>query len=244
MLVGHLAREPIHPREQGGTKPKRLQHPDGAQAGHPEWAGHRLLPHPPRSPSQAARRRAAETSTATQLQFSKLLTYRAVQNMQRKRKRAPPGDCHPPARAPGWVPTHCSASSRAPLPAGMGMREAKHSPPPAEGEQGAGIHLSLLHPSSRDLQEEPGDPPEAAATPLLGGWMGAATTPRLPPRQPDLQPGVKVGPASRGWRHWPCLPRADRGKVCWLATNRSGTVAPGKLLAPPQPTLAALTRYL
>lgn len=168
---------PSIPAHEGGQSRRdcsTLMEPrQGIQSGQGIGCSHT----PPRSPSQAARRRAAETSAATQLQLSKLLTYRAVQNVQRKRKRAPPGDCHPLAGAPGWVPTHCSASSRAPLPAGMGMREAKHSPPPAEGEQGGGIHLSLLHLSSRDLQEEPGDPPEAAATPLLGGWTGAATTP-------------------------------------------------------------------
>ena len=71
LSVGCLAHEPIHPRTQGRTKPKRLQHPVGVQAVHLEQAGHRPLPNPPQTPAQAAWARAAETSTATELQLSK-----------------------------------------------------------------------------------------------------------------------------------------------------------------------------
>lgn len=136
-----------------------------------------------------------------------------------QRKRAPPGDWHPPAGAIRGSPTYHSASSGAPLPCRHWKRGGKAQPPPMEGEQGGGIHLSLLHPSSRDPQEEPGDPPEATATSLPGGGTGAATTPA---------PATAPARPSAG-----CKGRAGKqrveapGKVCWLTSKRS-TVAPGR----------------
>lgn len=120
----------------------------------------------------------------------------------------------------GSPPTALQAAE--PLsPAGVEKGEEKARPPPTEGEWGGGIRLLLLPPvadtrrrSRGTLQKPPPLPPPCQAA-------GREQPPprRLPPRQPDLQLGVKVGPASRGWRHRPCLPRANRGRFeGWRAT--------------------------
>lgn len=61
----------------------------------------------------------------------------------------------------------------------------------------------------------------SAAPCRVAGWE--QPPPRLLPlRQPDLQLGVKVGPASGGWRHRPCLLRANRGRFA----RQRATAAP------------------
>lgn len=89
--------------------------------------------------------------------------------------------------------------------AGMGKGRQSTKSLPLEEEQGGGIHLLLLHPSSRDEQKELGNPPEDTSTFLPGSRAGAAATP-APAARPSA--GVKVGLTHRGWRHQASLPRA------------------------------------
>lgn len=147
-----------------------------------------------------------------------------------ERARPPPGDHCPPVGAVrhdhkslGESPATALLVAKTFSSARMGKGRQNTKSLPSEEEQGGGIHLLLLHPSSRDEQEELGNPPEDTSTFLPGSWAGAATTPAGPLRQPDLQPGVKVGLTCRGWRHRASLPRAEWGKCSCGSRKAAGT---------------------
>lgn len=129
MPVGHLAREPIHPRARGRTKPKRLQHPDGAQAGHPEWAGHRLLPHPTPKPLTGSSQKGCRDLCRYPAAAQQAADLQSGSKRAEKEKESPSRRLSPTGRSPrvGSHPLLCQQQS--PSPSRHGDEGGKAQPP-------------------------------------------------------------------------------------------------------------------
>lgn len=170
----------------------------------------------------AAQARGAEPSSTTarehQAELSKPLPCRAVQNLQRKRRP------FPPAPGPRHPLTAAARHNHSALPSSHGEGDAEHGPGPWEGSRKEEFTFCSYMPVAEALEE-----PGTLRKPLLGGWMGAASTPA--PAAAPARPSAcaKVGPRVEA----PALLTQGRpGNVCWAWSS------PGSLLAP-----ARLTRH-